>query len=195
VNDHEVRQLPAVLYAILRDTQRIGFNMASETQTGSLLRTLSASRPGGKFLELGTGTGVGTSWILGGMDANSQLDSIENDSRVLDIARTHLGADRRVTFHHTDGAAFLERAQGSQYDFIYADTFPGKFTHLSLALSLIKVGGIYVVDDLLPQPSWPLGHAPRVSALIDDLEKRGDFVSTKLAWATGVMVLVRTIAP
>ena len=194
MNDHEVRQLPAVLYAILRDTQRIGFNMASETQTGSMLRTLAASRPGGRFLELGTGTGVGTAWILAGMDASSRLDSVESDSKVLDVARQHLGQDRRVTFHLTDGAAFLAAAQPSQFDFVYADTWPGKFTHLDAALSLVKVGGIYIVDDLLPQPSWPQGHSPKVTALIDDLEKRGDFVSTRLAWATGLMILVRKIA-
>jgi predicted O-methyltransferase YrrM len=194
VNDNEVRQLPAVLYAILRDTQRIGFTMASETQTGSLLRTLAAAKPGGRFLELGTGTGVGTAWILAGMDADSRLDSVESDSQVLDVARQHLGKDKRVTFHLTDGAAFLSKAQSLQFDFVYADTWPGKFTHLDIALSLVKAGGIYIVDDLLPQPSWPPGHSQRVAALIDALEKRADFVSTRLAWATGIMILVRTMA-
>jgi hypothetical protein len=32
--------------------------------------------------------------------------------------------------------------------------------------------GIYFIDDLLPQPNWPEGHAPRVPALIEDLECR-----------------------
>src|SRR5437773_535180 len=74
----------------------------------------------------------------------------------------------------------------------YADASPGKFTHLDLALSLLAIGGIYFIDDLLPQPNWPDGHSPRIPALIRDLENRPGFVMTKLAWATGLMILVRT---
>src|SRR5881628_2764265 len=194
MDDHEIRQVPAVLDAIHRDTRQLGFTMASEPQTGSLLRTLAASKPGGRFLELGTGTGVGTAWLLAGMDASSRLDSVESDADVLQVARRHLGHDPRVTFHLADGAAFLAQVPPLQFDFIYADTWPGKFTHLDLALSLLRIGGIYFVDDLLPQPSWPEGHAPKVSALIAELENRPDFVATKLGWASGLMILVRISA-
>ena len=168
--------------------------MASEPKTGSFLRTLAASKPGGRFLELGTGTGVGTAWILAGMDSGSHLDSVDTDAIVQEIARRHLGHDARVTFHVADAAAFLEQARPQQFDFIYADAWPGKFSHLEVALSLLRVGGIYLVDDLLPQPSWPEGHAPKVPLLIDQLERRHGFVATKLAWASGLMILVRTYA-
>ena len=166
--------------------------MASEPQTGSLLRTLAASKPGARFLELGTGTGVGTAWLLAGMDATSTLDSVESDPNVLAVARQHLAHDPRVTFHLMGGAAFLSHPPRPRYDFIYADTWPGKFTHLDLALSLLPAGGLYFVDDLLPQPSWPEGHAPKVPALIAALESRPGFLTAKLAWATGLMIIVRT---
>jgi predicted O-methyltransferase YrrM len=195
VNDQEVTDVPPVVEAIRRDTQRLGFTMASEPKTGSLLRTLAASKPGGRFLELGTGTGVGTAWLLAGMDAGSRLDTVESDGKILAVAQRHLGHDPRVTFHLADGGSFLARAVPGQFDFIYADTWPGKFTHLDLTLALLRVGGMYVIDDLLPQASWPEGHAPRVPALIAELEARDGFVATKLAWASGLMLLVRTKAP
>lgn len=194
MNDHDIAQIPAVLDAILRETERIGFTLASEPKTGSLLRTLAASKPGGQFLELGTGTGVGTAWLLAGMDANARITSVDSDAKVLEVARRYLGHDPRVTFHLADGATFLAQLAQQQFDFIYADAWPGKFTHLDLALSLLRVGGIYFIDDLLPQPSWPEGHAPKVPALITELENRRGFVTTKLAWASGLMVLVRTDA-
>ena len=194
MNDHEIARIPAALGGIRRDTERIGFALASEPKTGSLLRALAASKPGGKFLEIGTGTGVGTAWLLAGMDAHSRLTSVDSDPKVLEIARRHLGHDSRVTFRLVDGATFLEQSVQQQFDLIYADAWPGKFTHVDLALSLLKVGGIYFVDDLLPQASWPEGHAPKVAALIAELESRPGFVATKLAWASGLMVLVRTNA-
>jgi len=191
MDDREIIPVPAALDAIRRDTHGIGFKMASEPQTGSLLQALTASKPNGRFLELGTGTGVGTAWLLAGMDAASRLDSVESDTQVLAVAQRHLGHDPRVTFHLADAARFLARPQ-LPFDFIFADTWVGKFTHLHLALSLLRVGGIYLVDDLLPQPNWPAGYAPKVPALIKDLESRRGFVAAKLAWATGIMILVRT---
>ena len=74
---------------------------------------------------------------------------------------------------------------------IYDDAWPGKFIHLDEALALLRPGGMYVIDDLLPQPNWPDGHAPKVPALISDIERRSEFVSVRLAWASGLMVVVR----
>lgn len=194
MDDMNIVETPRVLDALRRDTERVGFAMASDPKTGSLLRTLSACKPGGRFLELGTGTGVGTAWLLAGMDSGSRLDSVDTDAAAQEIARRHLGHDARVTFHVTDGAVFLEQSRPEQFDFIYADAWPGKFSHLELALSLLRVGGIYLVDDLLPQPNWPNGHAPKVPVLISELERQHGFVATKLAWASGLMILVRTHA-
>lgn len=192
MNDQPISRAPAVLSAIYADTERIGFTLASEPKTGALLQALAASKPSGEFLELGTGTGVGTAWLLGGMDARSRLTSVDSDSKVQDVARRHLGDDVRVTFHLGDGGAFLDRSTGRQFDLIYADAWPGKFTHLEQTLALLKRGGIYFVDDLLPQPSWPEGHAAKVPALIARLEDQQGFVATRLAWASGLMILVRT---
>jgi predicted O-methyltransferase YrrM len=192
MNDLSIVNRPTALEAILRETADLGFSMASESQTGSLLRTLAASKPAGRFLELGTGTGIATAWLLDGMDKASRLESVDTDPAVVAIARRYLGSDRRVTFHLDDGAAFIERQRPSSYDFVFADAWPGKFSHLEQALALVRVGGLYFVDDLLPQPNWPAGHAPTVSALNERLTTHDRFVATKLAWASGLMVLVRT---
>jgi hypothetical protein len=48
-----------------------------------------------------------------------------------------------------------------------------------------------VIDDLLPQANWPEGHAPKVPALIDDIERRREFATVRLAWASGLMLVVR----
>jgi predicted O-methyltransferase YrrM len=190
MNDSEIPRRPAALAGILADTDAIGFPMASEPKVGALLAVLAASKPGGRFLELGTGTGHGTAWLLAGMDGSSTLATVDTDVQVAGIAKRHLAGDRRVTFHVMDGVEFLRQAS-SPFDLIYADAWPGKFSDLDKALSLLRPGGIYIVDDLLPQPNWPEGHAPKVPALIHDIEQRADFVTVQLAWASGLMLVVR----
>ncbi len=191
MNDQEIIRRPEAFDAIRNETDALGFNMVSEPKVGALLAALAASKPGGRILELGTGTGHGTAWLLSGMGPTSTLDSVDTDPAVVAVARRHLGSDSRVTFHVMDGADFIARAPRRQFDVIYADAWPGKFSHLDEALALLRLGGIYLIDDLLPQPNWPEGHAPKVPVLIDSLEQRREFITARLAWASGLMVVVR----
>lgn len=191
MDDSQISSIPGVVEAISADTHRVRFPMASDPRTGSLLRTLAASKPGGRLLELGTGTGAATAWMLSGMDAHSQLISVDNDPNVLEIARRHLGDDSRVTFRLAEGAVFLGECGDQEFDLIFADAWAGKYTHLDLTLSLLRVGGLYVIDDLLPQPSWPDEHAEKARALVRRLESRGDVCVAKLAWASGLLVATR----
>jgi len=125
------------------------------------------------------------------MDAAATLDTVDTDASAVAAARRHLGSDPRVTFHLMDGARFIGQSPPGRFDLIYADAWPGRFSHLDEALSLLRPGGIYIIDDLLPQPTWPEGHAPKVPALIDDLERRDDLATVRLAWASGLMVVAR----
>lgn len=191
MNDAEIVRQPGAVPGIIAETAAMSFTMMSEPKVGSLLATLAASKPGGRFLELGTGTGHGTAWLLAGMDAASTLDTVDADAQVVAVARRHLGEDRRARFHVMDGAEFLRGAPPGQFDLIYADAKPGKFSHLDEALALLRPGGIYVIDDLLPQTNWPEGHAAQVPVLIKDIERRDKFATVRLAWASGLMLVVR----
>jgi predicted O-methyltransferase YrrM len=55
LDDHTQSNPPRELAAIQQATAASGFTMPSEALTGALLRSLAASKPGGRLLELGTG--------------------------------------------------------------------------------------------------------------------------------------------
>lgn len=165
--------------------------MASGEGTGALLRTLAASKPGGRFVELGTGTGIATAWLLDGMDSVSRLVSVDVDERFQQVAREALSLDARLTLIAEDAISFLKRQEAGSVDFVFADAMPGKYEGVDEALRVVKTGGFYVVDDMLPQANWPNGHGVRVQALMADLEARTDFVITQMDWASGIVVAVR----
>ena len=182
---------PAVLLDIQRATEQSGLGMASEPLTGSLLRTLAASKPTGRFLEIGTGTGVGTSWLLDGMDAASTLITIDKDAASSAIAQQHLGYDARVQFVVEDAEAWLNRQPSAQFDLIFADSFPGKFFAFDAAINTLKIGGLYVIDDLLPQANWPADHQANVDKLIAMLDSLPSLRLTKMAWASGIIIATK----
>lgn len=169
----------------------LGFTMPSERGVGALLRTLTASKPGGRFLELGTGVGLSLAWMLDGADAAATLTSLDDDADLIALVRAHLGDDARLTLICGDGGVWLEECSGPPFDLVFADTWPGKYTHLERALALVAPGGFYVVDDMREQPNWPEGHAAKAARLLEALAGRDDFFAVRLDWATGVVVLVR----
>jgi predicted O-methyltransferase YrrM len=71
MTDTEIRHEPAAVARVVADTKTLSFNMLSEPRVGALLATLAAAKPGGRLLELGTGTGHGTAWLLSGYGPNS----------------------------------------------------------------------------------------------------------------------------
>jgi predicted O-methyltransferase YrrM len=183
--------LPTAYSAIQEATKAAGFTMASDVLTGSLLRTLAASKPGGSFLELGTGTGLSTACILDGMDHQSTLTSIDNDPVFLQIAAQYLGVDNRLNLVLMDGEVWFAQNRHQKFDYIFADTWHGKYLLLDAALAMLKKGGLYIIDDMLPQENWPEGHEEKAATLIQDLEARADVFLTKLEWATGIIIAVK----
>jgi len=96
------------------------------------------------------------------MDRASTLTSVDTDAAVQAIAREYLGADGRLTLALEDGLAFLRHEAAASYDFVFADAMPGKYEGLQDCLCVVKPGGFYVIDDMLPQPNWPEGHAAKI---------------------------------
>ncbi len=191
MNDKENLTVPKLVPVIEKETTAMGFKMASDYQTGSLLRSLASTKPSGNILELGTGTGLSTCWLLEGMDRKTTLMTVDNDPRVVEVAKKHLSEDTRVKFHVADGSQFLKELTGRRFDLIFADTWPGKYWDLEGAIDLLEWGGIYIIDDMLPQPNWPADHPPKVEKLIQELESRDDLFITKLNWSTGIIVVTR----
>lgn len=190
MNDMILADIPEIYDKIKSATDELEFNMASDLQTGSLLKTLAASKAGGRFLELGTGTGLATSWIASGMDENSSLVSIDNDKSLVDVAERHI-RDERVEFIVADGYEWISKYNGSRFDLIFADAMPGKYDLFEETINMLNRNGFYIIDDMLPQSNWPQGHDERVKEFIIKLENRDDLLLTKLHWSTGIIIVVK----
>jgi len=90
-----------------------------------------------------------------------------------------------------DGYEWIQNYSGEKFDLVFADAMPGKYDLLEETIALVKAGGLYIVDDMLPQPNWPGGHSEKVKTFITDLEKRKDVTLTKLNWSTGLIIVTK----
>jgi len=191
MNDVENLNKPAAIAGIMTDTQACGFEMASDALTCSLLRTLVASKKSARILELGSGTGLSTAWLLDGMDSQSSLTTVDNDAELQAILSRHLAKDSRLSVVCADAGHYIASLKGQQFDLIFADTWAGKYHLLNDTLDLLASAGMYIIDDMLPRQSWPEGHAAKAANLINTLEQLDGFHITKMSWASGVIVVTK----
>ncbi len=183
--------LPENFTDIQTESEEIQFSMPSDLQTGSILRTLITSKPGGSFLELGTGTGLSLSWIVEAMDENSTVITVDNSESYLSVARKFFGHDQRVSIICQDGTKWIKSNQSKKFDLIFADAWPGKYSELDETIILLKKGGFLILDDMVHQPNWPDGHEDNVDRLVAYLTSRTDLRLTKMNWSTGLIVITK----
>lgn len=194
MNDTNIQDIPSIHPEIERKSREIGFTMPSDIFIGTLLKTLISSKPGGRFLELGTGIGLSLSWMIDGMDDEATLVTVDNDPELVQIAQRYFGTDQRVALVCGDGSSWIKTYLGDKFDLIFADAWPGKYSEIDEVLDLVQLGGFYVIDDMEAQPNWPEGHDKHVEGLIAYLENRKDFNLTKMNWSTGLVIAVRVSA-
>jgi predicted O-methyltransferase YrrM len=191
MSENRIKNIP-LIYPIIQDKcEEIGFETPADILVGTLLKSLIASKPTGNFLELGTGLGHSLAWMVDGMDDSSQLTSIDNVPSLTRIVSEWFGLDHRVNILCQDASIWINRYSGENFDLIFADTWPGKFSKLEETLSLLKIGGIYLVDDIVPQANWSEDHSDNTNILIEKLESLKDFTFTKMDWSTGLILMTK----
>ncbi|MEL6923740.1 MAG: class I SAM-dependent methyltransferase [Bacteroidota bacterium] len=191
MTDNHFTDIPKIYGQLQTKSKEIGFTMPSDLYIGSFLKTLVASKPAGRFLELGTGMSLSLSWMVAGMGAEANLVSVDNDPQLIEIAESFFADDDRVQLVCEDGAVWMQNYEGPAFDLIFADAWPGKYHNLDEVLALLKTGGFYIIDDMTPQANWPEGHAQKAERLIATLEQRSDLQLTKMTWSTGVIMAVK----
>ncbi|HEY3505247.1 MAG TPA: class I SAM-dependent methyltransferase [Actinocatenispora sp.] len=185
------RQIPARVLAARRVADRVGFAENCDDRTGALLRTLASGKPGGTLLELGTGVGVGTAWLLDGMDDRARLTTIEGRADRSALAREAIGDDPRVSFVTTPVGPWLGDYHGPALDLVFVDTYRGKYVERGQLLDRLAPGGFYVGDDLLPQPTWAPDQASYVDAFLDEVTRDPTLSVTVLDWSSGLLLATR----
>ena len=194
---NEPMKVPQLVTVAEKRAMEEDFHMSSARDTGQLLRTLAASKPGGLLLEIGTGVGVGAGWLLDGMDRAARLITLEVHPEAAQIGKEMLAADSRAEVVHADAIAWLREYDGPLFDLIFVDASVPKYEERALTLSRIAPGGLFVCDDVIWQPSWDPAVRPsrdRVEKFRLEIFDETEFQVTLMDWGPGICVATRIVA-
>lgn len=149
-----VQTVPPLVAAAADRARAAGFPLSCEPAVGRLLAVLAGHLPAGaRVLELGTGTGVGTAWLVSGLLPRTDVTvtTVEIDTATAAVAAR--GDWPEFTDLRVGDALGLLDGPGG-YDLIFADATGGKWEGLDRTIAALSPHGLLVVDDMTPAPGW-----------------------------------------
>jgi predicted O-methyltransferase YrrM len=148
---------------------------------GRFLAVLAAGCAGGRIGELGTGAGIGAAWIASAMPADCLLVTVEIDAVLASAARELLAADSRAEV--ITGDAFGVIPGRGPFDLLFADSGVRDPADFAALVSLLRIGGRIVMDDVTPEHALPADSPFRA----DDVKRRFFTAEPRLTWTEVVL--------
>jgi demethylmenaquinone methyltransferase/2-methoxy-6-polyprenyl-1,4-benzoquinol methylase len=184
--------MPPLVAAATARAQQGGFSMSCDPAVGRLLAVLAAHLPeGAGVLELGTGTGVGTAWIVSGLLPRTDVTvtSVEKDPEIAAVAASGYWPPF-VSLRRDDALEVL--TEGEAFDLIFADAPGGKWEGLDRSVAALRPHGLLIVDDMTPEPDWTESHQAAQDKVRQALVSDPGLTSAELAVGSGVILSVRS---
>jgi predicted O-methyltransferase YrrM len=117
--------------------------------TGATLRLLAAAAGARTVIELGTGAGVSSLWLLAGMRPDGVLTTVDAESEHQRLAKASLAeagfTGGRARLIHGRALEVLPRLSDGGYDLVFCDANRSENgDYLAAALRLLRPGGLVV---------------------------------------------------
>jgi predicted O-methyltransferase YrrM len=122
---------------------------AVDPATGAVLRLLAATAGARTAVELGTGAGVSTLWLLRGLAPDGVLTSVDAEGEHQRLAKASLAEagvpSGRARLIQGRALEVLPRLSDGAYDLVFCDAARSEnLDYLGAALTLLRPGGIVV---------------------------------------------------
>ena len=172
-------------------SREAGFGLSCDAGTGALLAVLAAAvPPGGRILELGTGAGVGLSWIVDGLGGRDDVEvvSVELDPATAEVA-AGLGWPDGVRVVVGDALAHVDRPE--RWDLVFADAQGGKWEVLADTVRSLRPGGVLLVDDMTPDAFMDDEHRDKTAEVRAHLLASPELTAVEIGWSTGLILCSR----
>jgi demethylmenaquinone methyltransferase/2-methoxy-6-polyprenyl-1,4-benzoquinol methylase len=183
--------VPDLVSAACDLAAQAGFEYSCDARVGQLLSVLAAAAPrDGRILELGTGAGVGTAWLVHGLGERTDVEmiTVEVNRDLAAFAQRQVWPSN-VTFVVADAVQVVPSL--GQFDLVFADAPGGKWERLDLSIAALSAGGFLLVDDMSRQEWWSKDQAVKQTEVRQALLGHRCLASCELDYATGVVLSAR----
>ena len=148
---HSNTYYPQLVLAAKSLAEQNSFHHSCKDEAGRLLSVLAGQVKAGGILEVGTGLGVGSSWILSSILPGVRFISIDHDKKRVDLVRKYI---RHPQAEFVEGD-WKEIYGNGPFQFIFADAAIVKSVEGEKLFDILEIGGLLLMDDFTPEEHWP----------------------------------------
>ena len=143
--------IPELVSIMKKIAENESFEGSCTDETGRLLAVLTGQVQQGNILEIGTGLGVGSAWILSAIQSDVQFISVDIEAPRVELVRRNI--------IHPQGeficGDWKELIKYGPFKFVFADAAAAKSEEGELLIEILEVGGLLLMDDFTPEEHWP----------------------------------------
>ncbi|GLC90061.1 O-methyltransferase [Lysinibacillus piscis] len=143
--------IPELVQASKLLAERNNFENSCSDEAERLLSVLVGQITHGKILEVGTGFGVGSSWILSSIAPTAKFITVDNSKEKIDATAHHI-RHKQAEFIYGDWKEVIAKGP---FQFIFADAAAAKTIEGELLFHTLNVGGMLFMDDFTPEEQFP----------------------------------------
>lgn len=143
--------IPELVQASKKFAPKMGFENSCSDEAGRLLSILAGQVTKGKIFEVGTGYGVGSSWILSSIAPTTKFISVDNSKEKIEATANHI-KHKQAEFIYGDWKEVIAKGP---FQFIFADASAAKTLEGELLYNTLEIGGMLFMDDFTPEDKFP----------------------------------------
>ncbi|WP_335424215.1 O-methyltransferase [Bacillus sp. JJ1566] len=143
--------IPELVQTSKNLAKRNCFEHSCSDEAGRLLSVLVGQITTGKILEVGTGYGVGSSWILSSMAPTVKFTSVDHSGEKIDAVASN------IRHNHAEFICgdWKEAIAKGPFQFVFADAAAAKTFEGELLFNTLEIGGMLFMDDFTPEEYFP----------------------------------------
>lgn len=161
------------------------FTRSRDDSVGRFLAVQAAHLPpNAKLLELGTGVGIATAWLVSGLGSRTDVDilSVEPDDTLSAAARTYQWPSY-VRIETADAATALADHPDT-FDLILADASPSTVDHVEAIVDASRSGGMLIFNHNAVEPD-------ALTTLRQTVLDHDTLVAVDIDWAGGLLIAAK----
>ena len=143
--------IPQLVQASKDLAKRNDFENSCSDEAGRLLSVLVGQITQGTVLEVGTGFGVGTSWILSALAPTVKFITVDISKEKIEATADNIRHDQ-AEFICGDWKEVISKGP---FQFIFADAAAAKTIEGELLFNSLNTGGMLFMDDFTPEEHFP----------------------------------------
>ncbi|MBN2177727.1 MAG: O-methyltransferase [Demequinaceae bacterium] len=169
--------------------------------SGALLTVLARILDARSIVEIGTGVGVSSLYLVRGMNPSGVLTTIDIEPEHHRIARETMKAagvgSERVRMIAGGALTIIPRLTDGGYDLVFVDAVKSEYpAYVEHAVRLLRAGGVLAIDNTLwhsrvPDPAQRDHNTTAIRETLKAVKARDDLLSVLVPSGDGLLVAVR----